>query len=100
MQKKNSSKDVFDELDRDTEEFKTAIKMSRQERVLKSQSKMLRACIILLFILAAGFIYLAICEKSYAANLFPGIMSLFLAIYLWISFKNTLKINHRKGGKA
>jgi hypothetical protein len=63
MNKPNKNENIFDELDRGIEEFKTAIKISRQERILKSQRRMLRACIILLFIVAASFICLAICKK-------------------------------------
>jgi hypothetical protein len=100
MQKKNSSKNVFDEIDKDIEEFKTAIKISRQDRMLKTQGKMLRVCIVLLFILAAGFICVGIHRELDIAGISMGIMCLFLAGCLWMFLKISSKINHRKGGKS
>ena len=100
MQKKNSSKNVFDEIDRDIDEFKTAIKISRQERILKSQRKILLNYVIFLLILATGFICVGTYKKVYAANLLSGIMCLFFAVVLCIYLKKISQPNHRKGGKA
>lgn len=100
MQKKNSSKNVFDEIDRDIDKFKTAIKISRYERIFNTQKKILQGFIIILLIFAAIFIGLGILRKLNIADILMGIIFLISAVQCKIFLKKIQKTNHRKGGKS
>jgi lipopolysaccharide export LptBFGC system permease protein LptF len=99
MNKPNKNENIFDELDRGIEEFKTAIKISRQERILKSQRKILQVFLVILLILAMAYICVGIHRELDIVGILMGIMCLFLAVVFWIFLKKIQKTNH-KGGKS
>ena len=99
MNKPSKNVNIFDELDRGIEEFKTAIKISRQERILKSHRKMLQVFLVILLILATAYICVGIHRELDIAGILMGIMCLFLAGCLWMFLKISSKTNH-KGGKS
>jgi lipopolysaccharide export LptBFGC system permease protein LptF len=100
MNKTNKNKNIFDELDRGIEEFKTAIKISRQERILKTQRRILQVFLVILLILATAYICVGIHRELDITGILMGIMCLFLAGCLWIFIKKILKTNLKKGGKS
>ena len=98
MKKTENNENVFDEIDRDIDQFKIAIKVSRHERMLNTQRKMLRGLIVLVFILSTISIYFGI-FKGHKINISIGIMSLFLAIYGLVFLKLISKSKTKKGDK-
>ena len=100
MNKPNRNENIFDELDRDIEEFKTAIKISRQVRIFKTQRKILQVFLIILLILATAYICVGIHRELDIAGILMGIMCLFLAGCLWMFLKISSKTNHKKGDRS
>ncbi len=99
MKKIENDKNVFDEIDRDIDQFKTAIKLSRLKKTLKIQMKILRGLIIFLFILSASFICLGIFNGQNIADIAMGIICLILAIQCLVFLKIISKSQPKKGEK-
>jgi len=98
MKKTENNKNVFDEIDKDIEQVKTAMKQSRHKRLLKKQIKILKTLIVLLFILSAFLIYLDI-FKGYKGGNTLAIMGLFLAIHSLVFLKLISKSKTKIGDK-
>ena len=98
MKNAENNKNIFDEIDKDTETFKTAMKQSRHKRLLKKQIKILKGCTIILFILSVTLIYLDI-FKGYKGGNTLAIMGLFLAIHSLVFLKLISKSKSKKGDK-
>lgn len=99
MQKKNSSRNVFDEIDKDMEQVKTAMKSSRQKQVLKTQIKALKGLIVILFISSLGFICLGIFDELNIADVLMGMICLISAVYCLVLLKIISKPQTKKGDK-
>ncbi len=97
MKQRENNKNVFDEIDRDTEQVKTAMKRSRLKRILKI--KMLKGLIIFLFILSASFISFGIYDDLNIADISMGIICLISAVHCLIFFKIISKSQTKKGEK-
>jgi len=98
MKNRENNNNVFDEIDRDMEQVKTAMKQSRHKRLLKKQIKILKTLIVIVFILSAFLIYLDI-FKGYKGGNTLAIIGLFLAVHSLVFLKIISKSQAKKGEK-
>ena len=99
MNRKNSSRNVFDEIDKDMEQVKTAMKLSRHEQVLKKQIKVLKILIVFAFLLSISLIYLDVFQGYRNVNMPLAIIGLFLSVHSLVFLKIISKQQTKKGDK-
>ena len=98
MKNREKSTNVFDEIDRDTETFKTAMKLSRRELMFKKQIKIFKVLTVLMFILSAILICLGI-FKGHKISIPLGIIGSISAFYGSVFLKIMSKPQTKKGEK-
>ena len=98
MKNRENNKNIFDEIDKDTETFKTAIKVSRHKRMLKKQIKILKGLTIIMFILSVTLICLGL-FKGHKVSISIGIIGSISAFYGSVCLKIMSKRQTKKGEK-
>ena len=122
MKKIRNNKNIFDEIDREIEQFKrehekldkekkrletnieqlkkehTEIRRRiKQQRMLNRCMKIFTACIVLLLVLLTNLICLSMFKGQYGKAISLGIFFLILVVYSFIFFKLFSKLQTKKG---
>ena len=124
MKKTENNKDIFDEIDKEIEQFNrehekldkekkrletnieqlkkeyTEIRREiKQQRMLNKSIKIFTACIVLLLVLLTSLICLSMFKGQYEKAIYLGILFLFLAVSNLMFFRKIFNINLKKEKK-